>query len=352
MDGSTPSPARRPVGVKLADVAAAAGVSIALVSRVLNSDPAARATPETKSRILDAARALGYVPNVAAKSLRVRRNGLIGLVVHDLSSPIHLELLRGARTESAAHNYFLVLGDVDELLDDEEAFKILVNGNRVDGLIVQGGHRGFDERISDIADVLPTVIVNAPSPVERDRAANVSPDEPAGTRALTAHLLSLGHTRVGLVSGPSDSMTATLRERGVRSAMADAGLQLLERDVVYADWSADGGRAGLDELVARWAGAADRPTALIAGNSLIGIGILGAARSHGLAVPDDLSVCAVHDTWINEHLVPSLTAVSLPLYEMGVVAVRQLLDATVPREIVLTDPPPMLHVRASTRSPA
>jgi len=348
----TPQAGRRRGAVRLADVADAAGVSVPLASRVLNADPAARATAETKARILEAADALGYVPNIAAKSLRIRRNGLIGLVVHDLSSPIHLELMRGVRAEAAAHNHFLVLGDVDELLEDELAFRTFISGNRVDGLIVQGGHGGFDQRIADIARVLPTVIVNAPSRVERERVTSVYPDEEAGTRLLTEHLLGLGHTRIGVVSGPRDSTTGTLREAGILSALAAAGLALRAEDVVHTDWLASGGRAGLAELAARWERGGDRPTALIAGNSLIGIGILGAAHGHGLSIPHDLSVAAVHDTWISEHLVPPLTTVSLPLYEMGVESVRQLLaDSTEGTEILVSDPPPVLHVRASTAPP-
>lgn len=345
-----PIPLHRAGAVRLADVAAAAKVSIALTSRVLNADPAARASAETKERILEAAAKLGYVANVAAKSLRVRRTGLIGLVVHDLSSPIHLELMRGAREEAAARNYFLVLGDVDELLNDDEAFKVFVSGNRVDGLIVQGGHGEFDQRIADIARILPTVIVNAPTTAEQGRVSAVYPDEQAATRLLTEHLLSLGHTRIGLIAGPRASMTSRLREAGIVSALTAAGLELHAEDCVYTDWSANGGRAGLAELAGRWREGTERPTAVIAGNSLVAIGILGAAAANGISVPDDLSVAAVHDTWINEHLVPPLTTVSLPLREMGVISVRQLLaDPDVAEEIVVSDPPPVLHPRASTR---
>ncbi|ANY06006.1 LacI family DNA-binding transcriptional regulator [Pseudonocardia sp. HH130630-07] len=336
--------------VRLADVAAAAGVSRPLVSRVLNGDPAVRAAPETRSRILETAKRLGYVPNVAAQSLRVNRTGLIGLVVHDLSSPIYLDLMRGARAEASRHNYFLVLGDVDELLDDEAAFTILVSGRRVDGLVVQGGHGEFDRRIADIAGALPTVVVNAPA-AEGSSVVQVFPDERAATRLLTEHLIGLGHRRIGLVSGPENSLTSRSRVEGVEAALTGAGRTLRAEDRVHTEWTAEGGRSGLAELVARHPGP-DRPTALVAGNSLIGIGMLGAAAAHGLSVPGDVSVAAVHDTWLSEHLVPSLTTVSLPLQEVGTLAVRTLLDP--PGEgtrIELSDPPPVLHARASTAPP-
>lgn len=356
MDGSGTGGVRR-AAVRLSDVAREAGVSAPLASRVLNGHPSARAAAETKARILEVAERLGYVPNVAARSLRASRTGLIGLVVHDLSSPIYLELMRGARAEAAAHQYFLVLGDIDELLADDDAFTIFVSGRRVDGLIVQGGHQVFDQRIGDIARAVPTVVVNAParpddsaSGAEQVAVSHVYPDEPGATRLLTEHLLGLGHTRIGLVSGPRDSMTNRLREQGIREALEAAELGLRPEDLVYGDWSADSGRAGLRLLAERWLDeGGGRPTALVAGNALIGIGILGAAAEAGLRVPSDLSVAAVHDTWISEHLVPTLTTVSLPLHEVGTAAVRQLLAPSgTPRDIVLTEPRPVLHRRRST----
>ncbi|WP_291045087.1 LacI family DNA-binding transcriptional regulator [Herbiconiux sp.] len=356
MDGSGSGPVRR-AAVRLSDVAREAGVSAPLASRVLNGHASARAAAETKARILEVAERLGYVPNVAARSLRASRTGLIGLVVHDLSSPIYLELMRGARAEAAAHQYFLVLGDIDELLADDEAFNIFVNGRRVDGLIVQGGHQGFDQRIGDIARAVPTVVVNAPASPDETGAgsgsvtvSHVYPDEPSATRLLTEHLLDLGHTRIGLVSGPRDSMTNRLREKGIRDALEEAGLGLRPEDLVFGDWSADSGRRGLRVLAERWHDEhAGRPTALVAGNTLIGIGILGAAAEEGLRVPQDLSVAAVHDTWISEHLVPTLTTVSLPLHEVGTAAVRQLLAGSgSPRDVVLTEPRPVLHPRSSS----
>lgn len=337
--------------MRLTDVAADAGVSSALASRVLNDDPGARATDATKARIVEAARRLGYVPNVAARALRSSSTGLVGLVVHDLSSPIYLELMRGAREEAARRGRFLVLGDIDELLRDDDAFQILVRGRRVDGLIVQGGHGAFDERLADVAAVLPTVVVNAPARLSSGDLAAVYPDEIAASRLLAEHLVSLGHERIGLISGPRDSITSQLRLAGMEAALEGAGLVLADDDRVHGDWSADAGREGLATLMTRWRDG-PRPTALVAGNALIAMGVLGAADALGLVVPDDLSIAAVHETWIAAHLTPSLTSVSLPLHEVGALAVRRLLDGD-PRggDAVVSEPPPELHARRSTAPP-
>lgn len=349
---SNPQPRdHRKIGtVRLSDVATAAAVSPALASRILNNDPQARASETTRERIRDAARRLGYVPNVAAQSLRKSRTGLIGLVVHDLSSPIYLELMRGAREEAAEHDHFLLLGDVDELLEDERAYRLLVNGRRVDGIILQGGHSEFDQRAGDIASVMPTIVVNAPGDGTDRSVPRVYPDELAATRLLADHLIALGHRRIAFLSGPRDSMTSQLRQKGLETALQSAGLSLLDEDVVHADWSAEGGRAGFEQLLARWQ--ESRPTALLAGNSLIGVGVLGAAAQLGVSVPTDMSVAAIHDMWISEHTVPALTTVSLPLHEVGVVAVRMLLDwNNAPADRVL-EHPPVLHARSSTAPPS
>jgi LacI family transcriptional regulator len=342
MSGRTP----RTEAVRLADVAAAAEVSPALASRVLNGDVTVRATPETKQRILDAAHQLGYVANAAARHLRINTTGLIGLVVHDLTSPIYVDLLAGAREAAAEHGYFLLLGDADELMSNPQTFKNLVAARRIDGIIIQAGHAHFEERIEEIAAVLPTVVVNAPMN-GRAGVVGVYPDEILAARTLTAHLVGLGHRRIGFVTGPHDSETSRLRLEGFGRGLSDAGIDLDDDLVHYCDWTAAGGESGLRSLMTASAGT--RPTAVIAANTLIGAGALSAAAAMALAVPGQLAIAAIHDSWLADYLVPSLTTIELPLREVGSQAVRILLeDAIVEGDVVVTSPAPLLHRRNST----
>jgi LacI family transcriptional regulator len=342
---------RRTKHVRLSDVAAAAGVSVALASRVINGhDQGARSSEATKERIRKAARDLGYVADIAARNLQASRTGLIGLVVHDLTSPIYAELLAGARSAAVDRGYFLILGDADELLENPATFETLIAARRVDGIIVQGGHRAFEAKIEEIAQILPTVVVNAPM---EDRAPGVSgvyADEVAASGLLTSHLVDAGHRRIGLIVGPETSATARLRRRGVEEELARHSLLLAPSDVASTEWTADGGREGLAALLERWALAeSGHPTALIAGNTLIAAGAFAEAAARGVTIPGELAVGAIHDSWIARTLVPSLTTVSLPLREMGIAAVRRLLDsAESTGDILVSDPPPLLHAREST----
>jgi LacI family transcriptional regulator len=332
--------------VRLADVAAAADVSPALASRVLNGDLTARATPETKQRIADAARELGYVANAIARQLRNKTTGLIGLVVHDLTSPIYVDLMSGARAAAAEHGYFLLLGDADELMSNPQTFRNLVAARRIDGIVIQAGHADFESRIEEIARILPTVVVNAPMD-GRAGVVGVYPDEVLGSRMLTDHLLELGHRRIAFLSGPEDSQTSHLRLEGYAQALSCAQIAFDEELVRYGDWRADGGESGFRSVMD--SAGDSRPTAVFAANTLIAAGALSAAAAMDISVPGDVAVAAIHDSWLADYLVPSLTTIELPLRQVGWQAVRILLaDSVVEGDVVVSSPAPALHRRNST----
>ncbi|BDZ49599.1 LacI family transcriptional regulator [Frondihabitans sucicola] len=310
---------------------------------MLNGDTSARAAPETKKRIVDAAAALGYVANAAARQLRESRTGLLGLVVHDLSSPIYVEVLAGARAEAEKNGYFLLLGDADELMTNPATFRALVEARRVDGILIQAGHSDFDKRIGDVAAHVPTVVFNAPMHDSAVDVSGVYADEVGAARLLTEHLLVRGHRRIGFLSGPRDSSTSHLRLAGFRAALDEAGVDD-DAFVFYGDWTAATGAAGVHEALAQ----SRPPTAVIAGNTLIGLGALSEATSLAVKVPDDLAVAAIHDAWFADYLAPTLTTVALPLRELGATAVRTLLAGGTPSDVVVGTPAPVVVVRAST----
>ncbi|WFR65875.1 MFS transporter [Curtobacterium flaccumfaciens] len=332
---------------RLVDVASAARVSPALASRVLRGDDTVRVAEDTRARVRRVADELGYVPNAAARHLRTRRTGLIGVVVHDLSSPIYTQVFAGAREAAERRDYLTVLGDADELLTSPATFRAFVSERRVDGLVVQAGHSTFDARVPEIAEQIPIVVFNAPVDATdggptAPSVPSVYPDEVAAAELLTEHLLARGHRRIGFVSGPADSVTTRLRLDGVHAALAAAGVST---DVVcrFGDWTAMSGRAEADALLL----APEPPTAIVAANTLIGAGAIASAAANGLRVPDDVAVAAIHDAWIADVLVPSLTTVALPLREVGSRAVTLLLDGG-PGTTLVSDPAPRLVPRAST----
>lgn len=302
---------------KLATVAKAAQVSVGLASRVLNDDPTVSVRDETRRRVLRAAEQLQYVPQASARALRQHRTRVIGLAVHDLSSTIVVELLEGAREEAIARDYLLLLTDADEIAFNASSRRLYLGGARIDGLIMQDGHADLGAAIDEIAARMPTVVFNAPG---RKLSPGVHVDEQEAGRRAAEHLIAAGHRRLGFLGGPEGTYTNTARLDGARDATADAGPDAALH-AVHSDWSAPGGFASFDRLLA----AAPTTTGIIAANAMIGAGALAAAVQSGRAVPRELSLVVIQDSWTVNFTVPELTTVALPLRDLGRLAVRSLL---------------------------
>lgn len=331
----------------ITDVARAASVTPAVVSRVLNGDPTLRVREATRGRVVAAARKLNYTPSQAARALRQRRSGALGLAVHDLANPVYAEIIIGAQKAAADADYVLLLADVEGLAGGDETFGRAVRGGAIDGLLLQRSGAKSDRQILQAAGAeIPIVLVN-------DRSAtrsSVALDDEAGTRLATEHLIDLGHTRIAhlQLGGPSRSGA---RIRGWRHALSEAGLTANETWLVYGGPTVDLGYTGMCQLL----GAADLPTAVVVGSALAAIGALTAARDVGVRVPHDISVVAFHDLALASHLVPSLTTVAMPLHGLGAAAVNLLLELLAggtPRHLVLRDPKPHLVQRGSTAPPS
>lgn len=369
---------RRP---SLSDVAKRAEVSVSLVSRILSGDTTVRARPETQQRVHEVAAQLGYQPHGAARALRLSRAGALGLVVHEVSNPIHAEIIRGAQAAATAAGQVLLLSDAPELAANADAFAQLVGTGRIDGLMWQGSGEDYDdELVARAARQLPTVLVNS-----RPRAGvpALRLDDEAAARLAVEHLIGLGHRHIGYVGGRPGADLTERRYAGYLAALRDHDLPVRPEWTVEREWDAPAGHAAMAALLAT----DPRPTAVFVANVVVAVGALAAAREAGVAVPEQLSVIAVHDAWFVAHGAPPLTTVRLPLDRLGAEAVRLLLSgegSPVPagtaavggsaggggsaamgdpvgggdpaggpagRGIVLADPPPQLLVRGSTTRP-
>lgn len=333
---------------KISDVAREAGVTPAIVSRVTSKDPTLRVRAETRERVLEAASRLAYVPNPAARSLRLATSGALGLIVHEVMDPLYTHILRGAQHAADAAGYVVLLGDADELARNEEMFKRLLGSGRIDGLIFQGWGFAEDASIEQIARArLPTVLMNSQS--EAATGSVVLDDVNAGGVAAR-HLMDLGHHAIGFLGGLPGAHRERRRLEGVARALAEGGLPCPSQWVMEAGWEVVDGRDGMRALLSR----CPRPGGIVVASVVAAIGALAAARDMDVAVPDELSIVAIHDTWFANHTSPPLTAVELPLYELGKGAVELLLDLLEggpPRAIVITEPAPRLILRGSTASP-
>jgi LacI family transcriptional regulator len=333
----------------LSDVAARAGVSVSAVSRVLRDAPSTRVSAETRQRIQDAARELGYRPNFAARALKSARTNVIGLVVPVVTNAIFSDILRGAEEEAQRHGYLVFVARTEGMIDGEETIPRLIGEGRVDGVLLQVGDAMRPEDLHIFLNgALPLVVINSVHP---GHVGSVTLDDARGIRMATEHLIALGHTRIGFVGGLPRSDSARRREQGFRDAMADAGLAIPDGFVTRLGYEPRQGGAALAKLAAH----APRPTAIVAANVNAAHGALLEARRLGIAVPQELSIAAMHDTWTAENAWPPLTTVRMPLVEFGRQAVRDLLERIETGTLVdrvVSEPAPELVVRESTAPPA
>lgn len=309
---------RGSMAVTIKDVARAAGVGQATVSRVLNgSGPVGQ---ETRERVLAACRALGYVPNGPARSLVNRATGTVGLIIPDITNPFFPAVTRGVEdaASQAGYTVFLCNTDNDSAMEETDVRKL--RERCVDGIIFVGSQarRSRLERL--LQDGIPVVVTDRE--VSDLDADSVLVDNAAGASAAVSHLVELGHTRIAHAAGHRETPTGQDRCTGYRSALEQAGLPVDESLIVWGEFNVESGiRAGQVLL-----GRSPRPTAIFAANDMIALGVIRAAREAGLAVPQDLSVVGFDDIPMAALVSPPLTTVRQPAYEMGWLAMRMLLE--------------------------
>lgn len=303
------------------DVADLAGVSRSAVSLVLNGRGAGNIAADKQALILEAARKLRYTPNAVALSLRSRRSSTIGVVTDAIATTAFGgKLLQGAADAAVAEGYLLLVIDTqNDQQRESKAYETLQN-RQVDGFLFAAmSLRPYDPPAAMRA--VPSALANCFDP--DDAAPAFIPDEVAGSRSVTQHLIDHGHRDIVMLTGTADVIASGLREQGYAEALAGAGLEVVEP--VLAGWEIDKGYAAAMHVLST---RTPRPTALVCANDRSAIGVVLAAAQLGLAVPGDLSVVGYDDDEnVAPCLVPALTTVRLPHREMGERAMQVVLHA-------------------------
>jgi LacI family transcriptional regulator len=297
------------------DVARAAGVSVATVSRALNG--AENVLPHTRQRIVDIARELRYAPSGAARSLITRKTDTIGALLPDLHGEFFSELIRGIDQAARARGLHLLLSSSHDDATEAAAALRAMNG-RVDGLIVMSPHADDDFLSQNLPPNLPAVLLN--SGLQRPAQRVFAIDNFGGARAMTEHLVASGRQRIAFLGGPAANFEARERERGYRAGLP-AGMTpwLLE-----GDFSEAGGQRAAAQLLAL--PAAERPDAVFAANDIMAIGLLGTLVAAGLRVPDDIALAGFDDIPIARYVSPALTTIHVPIADLGIDALEALAD--------------------------
>ncbi|MDV9030859.1 LacI family DNA-binding transcriptional regulator [Pseudomonas sp. RAC1] len=302
------------------DVAALAGISYTTVSHVLNKT---RPVSEPVRLKVEAAIAeLDYVPSAVARSLKARSTATIGLLVPSSVNPYFAELARGIEDGCERNGYCVILCNSDDDPKKQRNYLRVLLEKRIDGLIVASVGEDLDLLQSLAAVRTPIVMVDrALEGVDTDV---VRIDHELGAYLATQHLLELGHADIACIGGPANTGVSQLRVNGFRRAMAEAGLPVAEQQVLHCDFTSPGGHAAAAQLLD---GA--RPTAIFAGNDMIGFGVLRAAAERNIDVPGQLSVIGFDDIELSRYVYPPLTTVGQSIRELGDSAAQLLLSRIV-----------------------
>ena len=304
------------------DIARAAGVSQATVSRVLNDDP--RVAAKTRARVLKVVNELNYTPNGIARGLVTRRSNLVGVVVSDIMNPFYPQFLEAIAARLDERGLKMVLYNAGG--QREDVYTRMLLEQRVDGIIFTSAVR--DSRLADelVKRGIPLVLTNRT--IEAALCDKAVGDNAGGARQVAAHLLELGHARIAVITGDPRASTSSERLDGFRAALTEAGLALPDEDVVNGAFSAETAYACASRLLAR----SEPPSAIFCLNDLMAFGAISATLAAGLRIPEDVSIVGFDDIWMAGWEVFGLTTVHQPLAEMASASVDLLVERLDERE--------------------
>lgn len=306
------------MAVTIYDVARTAGVGIGTVSRVLNNSE--KVKDSTRKKVLEAIEQLNFSPDPIARSMTLGRTGSLGVLVPFFTRPFFIEVLKGVEAATIRLGLDLVLYDVENKSQRDHYFNKLALRRKVDGLLVLSlpPEDGAALRMKEA--LVPIVLVDAYSPHLTSLVVN----NVEGAYRAVKFLIEKGHRRIGFINGIIEGNfkfnQANDRLIGVHRAFGEAGLQFEPELVLATDWSREGGKQAALQLLALPA----RPTAIFAASDIQALGVLEAARSLGLKVPEELAVMGYDGIELAELL--ELSTIQQPMWEMGGLGVTRLVE--------------------------
>jgi LacI family transcriptional regulator len=306
------------------DVAKRARVSVATVSAVLNDS--AFVSADLKSRVQSAVAALGYHPNLLARSLAKQRTQTLGMIVPDIANPFFPEVVRGAEDVAHAAGYTLLIASSDNDVRKEEVYLRLFLSKRVDGVILTKAPGAMAADLQRAFATAGVPIVLLARTVAGFATDAVELDDRGAAYEGVSHLLRLGYRRVAFVGGLHGASTSRRRLDGYKAALRDAGIKLDPALVVEGDFRVESGyREGLQLLKSR-------PDAVFVANYLMTVGFMEALRQYRLRCPDDFALVTCDDYPWMDSFSPRLTTIDLPKRDLGAAAAQLLLERMVKKQ--------------------
>ncbi len=308
--------------ITIKDIARRANVSHTTVSRALNNK--SRIKDETKERILAIARELNYRPNFIARSLVMRKTKTLGLVITTMANPFYTELSQGIEMTARELGYNIILCSTNYNLSTEKQYVEMLRSKGVDGIIFSSAHMN-DPNIEELAEEgFPMVLVNRRTyhPLVKEKVDYVGVDNLLGGFLAVEHLIRLGHERIGVIGGSSESSVGFERLEGGKKALLTYGMRGLDEYFLEGDFlKGSGYRGGKKFLEMR-----EPPTAIFATNDYMALGVYQAFIEGGRRVPEDVALIGFNDIEFTGLKGIELTTIGQKKYEMGAIAVKLLVE--------------------------
>ena len=328
--------------VTITDVALRAGVSKSTVSHVINQTRFVEES--TKQKVLNAIRDLKYRPNSIARSLVSQRTGTAGLLISDVGNPFYHDVIRGVEEIALANGYSIFLCNTVYDLERGMRFIYSLVDRWVDGILFMSSNMNLEMLHEAHRNSIHSVVLDWGGTDLSDLASTITIDFTAGIRAAIQHLVSLGHKRIAFAGGPTTMWTARLREQIFLDAIENCQPAVEGIVLPEGDLRIEGGYRAFRALTKL----TPRPYAVIAANDLTALGIMWEANNAGYHLPQDLSIIGLDDIDLVSRVTPGLSTIALPRYEIGRLAMQELLalirepshpktNQTVPTHLILRD---------------
>ncbi|MBQ3079254.1 MAG: LacI family DNA-binding transcriptional regulator [Clostridia bacterium] len=312
------------------DIANAAGVSIATVSRVLRGENTV--TEKTRKKVEDVILRFNYQPSAIARGLTLKHSKTFGIVLPRVDNPHYALFFKGAYDEAMKAGYSMLLFPWEAMQDSHESLASVVAERRLDGVIYLMEYAGEEdmnkqiEVLEAVKKYMPVTLIGTTQ--LKGRYPSVTIDLSECVKMAVEHLASLGHERIALIGGFSEKDAVSSRDAGYREALSYARLPYISSYRAFGRCTAEEGEMRMNEMLdslieSQW------PTAVIAANDIVALGVIHSVQAHGRRVPEDVSVIGCDDLFFDSYMQPALSSIHTNQDYIGRRAVQMLLDESI-----------------------
>lgn len=314
------------MATSIKDVAREAGVSIATVSRVLNDIDVVN--EETKKKVVDAIKKLGYRPNIVARSLKTQRTKTIGILIPDISNQFYPEVVRGAEDVANIYDYNVMLCNSDFDVEKEKEYLRVLKEKMVDGVLYMSS--SLQDEILGLINELDVKTVLIETKDKESKLPSVTIDNEKATYEATRYLLDKGLKKIAYIGIEKEELNAWAeRYNGYEKAMKESGFEIDPKRTFFGPLKVKTGSEGVEAIIS----SGESIDGIICGSDEVAMGAINALRDKGISVPEDVKVMGFNNIYSSAVFYPKITTIAQPMYDMGSVAMRMLIKLINQKEL-------------------